>query len=173
MHMYKSLHTRTHIQTQCLLVYQNSHNQLLPTVVMTGAKRESDRGDTPLRVYHTLPLNSLLHAVPHTGTAFSLHLLFQFLSPALQTSLVAVNYQWSQLARVSVPACGLCHFSLPGSVHSCYRGEVLEKSRVLVWHGQSCWWRGGAEMAVSAGAGHHARLSPLALSKPAGRSPWI
>lgn len=59
------------------------------------------------------------------------------------------------------------HFFLPGSARSGYRREVLEKSRVPVR-------RGGAELAVSAGAGRRARLGPTCpLSKPAGRAHWI
>lgn len=37
-----------------------------------------------------------------------------------------------------------CHFSPSASVHSGYGGEVFEESSVLVWHGEGCWWWGGA-----------------------------
>lgn len=142
-----------HIRIHC--ISSSVQEKLPPTVLMTGAKRVSRETHTP----HT----------PHTQT-HTRALLIQGFSRVCcyNSATICRRYQQhiSQPPRVSAPLPlpptlpFVCPSQLPfrlsllstGVRALWLRGECLEESQVLVWHGEGClaWGRGRGQSWLSA-----------------------
>lgn len=142
---------------------------------MTGAKREARRCCKTAYFIFIVPDSSA--EFPQLGSPNVAVPQFQCTIKASKEISVPVLVAFC--VPVQLPVCAphlpvtLC---VPVSVRSGYRVRIWRSPMFLCGMVKAAGGgagRGGAELAVSAGAGHHARLCPLSLSKPAGHSHWF